>query len=860
VNNQAISRYMKRQFNLDLMQEQVRNLPDDVTVQQLMNYFLQIAMHEYVSIGSPYFSRAKEEGDEKRKEAEKEGLTDYPEWTALEGDEKIDAALKDPYVKGFLDAIAYYEVGPQSVGNEIQRQQSYVIGYGGRAYDSSVRGEGKHPWEDKDNVVKPRQVAFEDGSYAAIYPDTGDRIPEEGATYQGKTVKEVSISTAVGRYQIIEGTWEDMKKKSDKLTRFDSAGQDRAAAMLLERRGVLDEVARGNAKGALGEGSTGAAGEWASLPSASGEGAFADDDASGNQQASDDVDGFIDTFARMTAQYDQKAAGQIRELAPAFQVGIESSGILPSCLFKPNFHFEPPPVSNVIFGGEVTNLQVSDDFTRNPTRLMVAARPEWQSNQQAGSKNAGAKMAMHFAPRHLDRIIDHLRGDNKFSDIGLTPGIQEDVEAYKKKIMDLYKEQGEVLNPEAFVADVLPAEYRPYAEKNDLMKRILEGAAGGVEDDLLMAYTYQELFGGINSSIRSFPFYVKGGGPDNDAASIYAQYQFALLSRMGRNASIQTKLNLDLVPGFTVAVYDESTGWVVGEPFVITDTVTADGSATTNIQLGRCKVLSQYLNPYHERIHRTNESEFAKLDEDGAVQNPVFFDESFSADQIGDTVYQPVFGSESIVDYAKRYSGEEKISLKRALEVLQEAYDREGGQDWLESMRFRDVATEGQMMQQVLEAWPADRLVQESDDDIPTRDQIYDQYDGVFSAREVPDETTSGRGVTPAFVSERRLWAKMYRDDLQEREHALAEAKGETTGTRIPDWEAIRDEVIEEWKNDLKTFQERFAEYNEAQEEAGQGDTRLFRDPFFRMGIEPPIDLRREDGEEDANPAPGPAQ
>lgn len=66
-------------------------------------------------------------------------------------------------------------------------------------------------------------------------------------------------STAAGRYQILKGTWDELG-----LPDFSPANQDIAALMLINRRGVLDNVVSGDFEGALTSGGLGK--EWASLP------------------------------------------------------------------------------------------------------------------------------------------------------------------------------------------------------------------------------------------------------------------------------------------------------------------------------------------------------------------------------------------------------------------------------------------------------------------------------------------------------------------------------------------------------------------------------------------------------------------
>ena len=69
-------------------------------------------------------------------------------------------------------------------------------------------------------------------------------------------------TTAAGRYQFLERTWDDVAKKYD-LTDFGERAQDIGAVELMRRAGALDAILAGDLAGGLQKlGST-----WASLPS-----------------------------------------------------------------------------------------------------------------------------------------------------------------------------------------------------------------------------------------------------------------------------------------------------------------------------------------------------------------------------------------------------------------------------------------------------------------------------------------------------------------------------------------------------------------------------------------------------------------
>lgn len=68
-------------------------------------------------------------------------------------------------------------------------------------------------------------------------------------------------SSAAGRYQFLQGTWDDVAKRLG-LSDFSPRNQDLAAIELIRRRGALDDVAKGDFAAAIGK----LGKEWASLP------------------------------------------------------------------------------------------------------------------------------------------------------------------------------------------------------------------------------------------------------------------------------------------------------------------------------------------------------------------------------------------------------------------------------------------------------------------------------------------------------------------------------------------------------------------------------------------------------------------
>jgi len=77
-----------------------------------------------------------------------------------------------------------------------------------------------------------------------------------------QTDGQLNYSTAAGRYQIINPTWRELKKKLG-LLMFTPADQDAAAIELIRSTGALPDIEAGNLQAAIEK----CGGLWASLPS-----------------------------------------------------------------------------------------------------------------------------------------------------------------------------------------------------------------------------------------------------------------------------------------------------------------------------------------------------------------------------------------------------------------------------------------------------------------------------------------------------------------------------------------------------------------------------------------------------------------
>ena len=131
--------------------------------------------------------------------------------------EYYKSLLKDPKVKSFLDTISYAEGTPGSAG--------YQTMFTGKQFDPSKGW--KHP-----------------------------RALQTGGGY---------TSDAAGKYQYLSTTWEGVQRELG-LPDFSPQSQDIGALHLLQRRGALDPLLKGDITTAIHK----SAPEWASLPTTKG--------------------------------------------------------------------------------------------------------------------------------------------------------------------------------------------------------------------------------------------------------------------------------------------------------------------------------------------------------------------------------------------------------------------------------------------------------------------------------------------------------------------------------------------------------------------------------------------------------------
>ena len=141
--------------------------------------------------------------------------------------------LKNPRVRALLDTIAFAE-GTRGNGDYRRVVNGTVIGAANPnlPYDHSLVGK--------------RNVTVSD---LQRHPNLLVQV--------GKGLR----STAAGRYQFLDSTWRGLGMKD-----FSPRSQDLAAIKLMQQRGMIEPLLRGDFNGAIHRGAP----EWASLPTASG--------------------------------------------------------------------------------------------------------------------------------------------------------------------------------------------------------------------------------------------------------------------------------------------------------------------------------------------------------------------------------------------------------------------------------------------------------------------------------------------------------------------------------------------------------------------------------------------------------------
>lgn len=102
------------------------------------------------------------------------------------------------------------------------------------------------------------------------------------------------VSSAAGRYQFLSGTWNNLSQKLG-LTNFHADTQDIAAVQLMKERNMIEPLLNGDLQTAINRG----ANEWASLPKADGNGAYAGQNAKSFEAIQNAYNGYLNDAKAM---------------------------------------------------------------------------------------------------------------------------------------------------------------------------------------------------------------------------------------------------------------------------------------------------------------------------------------------------------------------------------------------------------------------------------------------------------------------------------------------------------------------------------------------------------------------------------
>jgi murein DD-endopeptidase MepM/ murein hydrolase activator NlpD len=489
----------------------------------------------------------------------------------------------------------------------------------------------------------------------------------------------------------------------------------------------------------------------------------------------------------------------------------EGAGAMPTLIIKPELDFSPPPPCNVFFPHHYTSITAREDFARSPTRLMLYGNPYFAHMGQMGSIERNQAVPLHFAPRYLRFIFNALRGGQHTGvlDVGQNPNeVSGDVQNYLQALKTAPGADTLRLQNDAVTRHILEQSRRQQDAQNrsseDIISRIMDGDTDAPEG-LAGLFTYDELFRGILPSVAQFPFiedasagqeieqrvlealrsnadllaasfpdsqtspfnkaYQKSAaeGAPSTALDLYAGHRFAVMRREASTAGIMGPLNLNVVCGFTGAFYEPTLGWTYGMVESVQDEIDANGVATTTVNFSKCTFMGDLDDPIYSKFRTEAEAEASSLAASGVPENPAFFEERFAANEVGANIYQPLIGQKSILDLVRQ--GEESLSTDQALTTLIERYrSQKSPALWGDRITGRRIATEGEVMQHILEASP--RNYDAPDDAPPVREQRHEEYEAQYAVHELPTPQQS-------FMEERSDWARKYRDDLRTRNTSL---------------------------------------------------------------------------------------
>lgn len=758
VENTRITNWLKSKEIQNLLRPRIRGFRSSTSLLDVMRYILSESFHELVPLPSPPFREQKEEKSQQEQDPEKEperiGEGEPIETSA---DAPVETLYQDPRVKAYLDVIAKGEFRDAASKDD---QYNALFGYG-------VKNER---------------------TFSDFADHPGERFPFGDST-----------TSAAGRYQIQEGTWRDFQNEyPEMLTDFRPEKQDKAAIAIMKEEDAIEPILKGNIKEANDRVST----RWASIPDRSGKGAYKnqEDVPFTHEQLAQHYN--IRVRNHLT---DGASSGSVPEGTVdgnAVRETTEVPGTLPTNIIKPTLRDAPPPVSNVVMPSDIEDLSVGESFEQSPTRLMmqrILSVAMGQGRQGPLTKTINKKKS--FAPRRLEYLIRQLDDGGRLSDLQNNAGKEKIEEVENKEHDDSPVDDEELDEAWKYLKTKRERQKVEQSEKStDMFSSVLQGETP-VPENLLSLYTLDELFRGVHPAIGKFPFPKMGGENDSGAGqiedtiierikkneeviseispvkakvikkanenredgrdkyqeaadsvtvnSIWAEYQLAMMRRQVRSCKYQGPLNLRLAVGFPIALNHPSIGWVEGTVQQIRDTINVQqNTASTSVQVSHCRFHVDYEDETWRHIEMSSDGDSSSLSDEGFPTNPIFYGEEFSADNIGDQMYQDLLQVGSVVDLATEL-GAEDPSPKEALETIVESYEEsEYPRRWIDRHLDRPIAEEENVFSEAMGA---------------KRDE--EDWGETFPVYEVPEE-----GV---FVESRAQWAKRFRNALQDQNYAI---------------------------------------------------------------------------------------
>jgi muramidase (phage lysozyme) len=249
------------------------------------------------------------------------------------------------------------------------------------------------------------------------------------------------------------------------------------------------------------------------------------------------------------------------------------------------------------------------------------------------------------------------------------------------------------------------------------------------------------------------------------AESIYANYAYMKIRRQPRRMNYTGPLNLDLAANFTGAIFHPALGWATGVVREVTDVIDVQNqTASTSAQFSHCRFMTDLENEVWRHIEMAADAEASTLNDAGLSSNPVFYEDRFRPEKVGESTYQPLLGVDSIWDWAKENMDEEPNSLIEVLNELYNTYDEQPKPNFWRKRKFRRrIIREKEFFEEVL------GVEKNGEDWVDTNGEK-----GSYHVYDMPDEDE-------AFMKERMEWAKEYRENLRGSNHAIDASFGSSS-------------------------------------------------------------------------------